>query len=237
MRIAERCDPGRYSFAPSGGISGKGNVGGRYFGTDGIRGRANTHPMTPDVAMRVGMAVGLHYRNGHRQSVVIGKDTRRSGYLIENALTAGFLAVGVDVFLLGPIPTPAVAMLTRSLRADYGVMISASHNPFEDNGIKLFDPDGFKLSRRGRGADRGADRLRHEQAACHCRSARAGQAHRRRARALRRGGETNAAAADELRRAAGSWSTARTAPATRLRRWRSKSSARRWSNSASSRMA
>jgi len=102
--------------------------------------------MTPDVAMRVGMAVGLHYRNGHRQSVVIGKDTRRSGYLIENALTAGFLAVGVDVFLLGPIPTPAVAMLTRSLRADYGVMISASHNPFEDNGIKLFGPDGFKLS-------------------------------------------------------------------------------------------
>jgi len=137
-------DPGRYYSAEL--VSGKGNVGGRYFGTDGIRGRANTHPMTPDVAMRVGMAVGLHYRNGHRQSVVIGKDTRRSGYLIENALTAGFLAVGVDVFLLGPIPTPAVAMLTRSLRADYGVMISASHNPFEDNGIKLFDPDGFKLS-------------------------------------------------------------------------------------------
>jgi phosphoglucosamine mutase len=118
----------------------------RYFGTDGIRGRANTHPMTPDVAMRVGMAVGLHYRNGHRQRVVIGKDTRLSGYLIENALTAGFTAVGVDVFLLGPIPTPAVAMLTRSLRADYGVMISASHNPYDDNGIKLFGPDGYKLS-------------------------------------------------------------------------------------------
>jgi phosphoglucosamine mutase len=124
----------------------EGHVSRRYFGTDGIRGRANTHPMTPDVAMRVGMAVGLHYRNGHRQKVVIGKDTRRSGYLIENALTAGFLAVGVDVFLLGPIPTPAVAMLTRSLRADYGVMISASHNPFDDNGIKLFGPDGYKLS-------------------------------------------------------------------------------------------
>jgi phosphoglucosamine mutase len=118
----------------------------RYFGTDGIRGRANVHPMTPDVAMRVGMAVGLHYRNGHRQRVVIGKDTRLSGYMIENALVAGFTSVGVDVFLLGPIPTPAVAMLTRSMRADYGVMISASHNPFDDNGIKLFGPDGFKLS-------------------------------------------------------------------------------------------
>jgi phosphoglucosamine mutase len=118
----------------------------RYFGTDGIRGRANAFPMTPDVALRVGMAVGLHYHNGHRQRVVIGKDTRLSGYMIENALVAGFTAVGVDVFLLGPLPTPAVAMLTRSLRADYGVMISASHNPFGDNGIKLFGPDGFKLS-------------------------------------------------------------------------------------------
>ncbi len=118
----------------------------RYFGTDGIRGRANAFPMTPDIAMRVGMAVGLHYRNGHRQRVVIGKDTRLSGYMIENALVAGFTSVGVDVFLLGPLPTPAVAMLTRSLRADYGVMISASHNPYDDNGIKLFGPDGFKLS-------------------------------------------------------------------------------------------
>src|SRR6185503_7006510 len=98
------------------------------------------------VAMNVGMAVGLHYRNGHRQKVVIGKDTRLSGYMIENALVAGFTSVGVDVFLLGPIPTPAVAMLTRSLRADYGVMISASHNPYDDNGIKLFGPDGAKLS-------------------------------------------------------------------------------------------
>ena len=118
----------------------------RYFGTDGIRGRANVHPMTPDVAMRVGMAVGLHYRNGHRQKVVIGKDTRLSNYMIETALVAGFTSVGVDVFQLGPIPTPGVAMLTRSLRADYGVMISASHNPYDDNGIKLFGPDGFKLS-------------------------------------------------------------------------------------------
>jgi phosphoglucosamine mutase len=102
--------------------------------------------MTPDVAMRVGMAVGLHYRNGRRQKVVIGKDTRLSNYMIETALVAGFTSVGVDVFQLGPIPTPGVAMLTRSLRADYGVMISASHNPYDDNGIKLFGPDGFKLS-------------------------------------------------------------------------------------------
>jgi len=119
----------------------------RYFGTDGIRGQANKAPMTPDLAMRVGIAVGNLFRNGdHRHRVVIGKDTRLSGYMIENALVAGFTAAGVDVFLLGPMPTPAVAMLTRSLRADIGVMISASHNPYQDNGIKLFGPDGFKLS-------------------------------------------------------------------------------------------
>ena len=119
----------------------------KYFGTDGIRGTANIHPMTPEVAMRVGMAAGVAFhRGGHRHRVVIGKDTRLSGYMLENALVAGFTAAGVDVFLLGPVPTPAVAMLTRSLRADIGVMISASHNPFEDNGIKLFGPDGYKLS-------------------------------------------------------------------------------------------
>ena len=119
----------------------------RYFGTDGIRGRSNTFPMTPDLAMRVGIAVGTLFRRGnHRHRVVIGKDTRLSGYMLENALVAGFTAAGLDVFLLGPIPTPAVAMLTRSLRADIGVMISASHNPFADNGIKLFGPDGYKLS-------------------------------------------------------------------------------------------
>jgi len=119
----------------------------RYFGTDGIRGQANKAPMTPDLAMRVGIAVGNLFRHGdHRHRVVIGKDTRLSGYMIENALVAGFTAAGVDVFLLGPIPTPAVAMLTRSLRADIGVMISASHNPYQDNGIKLFGPDGYKLS-------------------------------------------------------------------------------------------
>lgn len=119
----------------------------KYFGTDGIRGQSNVFPMTPDLAMRVGIAVGTIFRNGgHRHRVVIGKDTRLSGYMLENAMVAGFTAAGLDVFLLGPIPTPGVAMLTRSLRADVGVMISASHNPFEDNGIKLFGPDGYKLS-------------------------------------------------------------------------------------------
>ncbi|MFD2236113.1 phosphoglucosamine mutase [Aureimonas populi] len=122
-------------------------MGKRYFGTDGIRGKANLHPMTPDVAMKVGMAVGLAFRRGsYRHRVVIGKDTRLSGYMIENALVAGLTSAGVDVFLLGPMPTPAVAMLTRSMRADIGIMISASHNPFDDNGIKLFGPDGYKLS-------------------------------------------------------------------------------------------
>jgi len=119
----------------------------KYFGTDGIRGLANGDKLTPDLAMRVGMAAGLKFvRGDHRNRVVIGKDTRRSGYMIENALAAGFTAVGMDVYFLGPMPTPAVAMLTRSLRADLGVMISASHNPYDDNGIKLFRPDGYKLS-------------------------------------------------------------------------------------------
>lgn len=119
----------------------------RYFGTDGIRGQANRAPMTADIAMKVGMAAGVVFRNGgHRHRVVIGKDTRLSGYMLEYAMVAGFTAAGMDVFLLGPIPTPAVAMLTRTLRADVGVMISASHNPFQDNGIKLFGPDGYKLS-------------------------------------------------------------------------------------------
>ncbi len=119
----------------------------KYFGTDGIRGKANTAPMTADIALAVGMAAGLEFtRGGHPHRAVIGKDTRLSGYLLEPALTAGFIAVGMDVVLVGPLPTPAVAMLTRSLGADLGVMISASHNPFEDNGIKLFGPDGFKLS-------------------------------------------------------------------------------------------
>lgn len=122
-------------------------MGGKYFGTDGIRGRANRPPITPDIAMKVGMAAGLVFINGdHRHRVVIGKDTRLSSYMIENALTAGFLSVGVDVLLTGPVPTPGIAMLTRSMRCDLGVMISASHNPYDDNGIKLFGPDGAKLT-------------------------------------------------------------------------------------------
>jgi phosphoglucosamine mutase len=129
----------------------------RYFGTDGIRGLANSYPMTSEVALKVGMAAGKLFSNGsHRHRVVIGKDTRLSGYMIESALMSGFTAVGMDVFLLGPMPTPAVAMLTRSLRADLGVMISASHNPYADNGIKLFDPDGYKLSDE---AERGIEEL------------------------------------------------------------------------------
>ncbi|HWA89340.1 MAG TPA: phosphoglucosamine mutase [Rhizomicrobium sp.] len=119
----------------------------KLFGTDGVRGLANKFPMTPEIAMKVGMAAGRIFTRGeHRHRVVIGKDTRLSGYMIESALVAGFTAVGMDVFLFGPLPTPAVAMLTRSLRADLGVMISASHNAFHDNGIKLFGPDGEKLS-------------------------------------------------------------------------------------------
>ena len=119
----------------------------KLFGTDGIRGTANRGNMTAEVALKVGMAAALQFRNGdHRNRVVIGKDTRLSGYLLEPALTAGFISMGMDVILVGPMPTPAIAMLTRSLRADLGVMISASHNPFEDNGIKLFGPDGYKLS-------------------------------------------------------------------------------------------
>lgn len=119
----------------------------KYFGTDGIRGTANEWPVTADVALAVGMAAGRQFiRGDHRHRVVIGKDTRLSGYMIEPALTAGFIAVGMDVTLVGPMPTPAVAMLTRSLRADLGVVISASHNPYQDNGIKLFGPDGYKLS-------------------------------------------------------------------------------------------
>lgn len=119
----------------------------KYFGTDGIRGATNLSPMTAAMAMKVGMAAGAHFRRGdHRHRVVIGKDTRLSGYMLENALVAGFTSVGMDVVLVGPMPTPAVAMLTHSMRADMGVMISASHNPYADNGIKLFGPDGFKLS-------------------------------------------------------------------------------------------
>ncbi|MES1974317.1 MAG: phosphoglucosamine mutase [Pseudomonadota bacterium] len=119
----------------------------KYFGTDGIRGATNTSPMTAAMAMKVGMAAGAHFVRGeYKHRVVIGKDTRLSGYMLENAMVAGFTSVGMDVVLVGPMPTPAVAMLTQSMRADLGVMISASHNPYADNGIKLFGPDGYKLS-------------------------------------------------------------------------------------------
>ncbi len=119
----------------------------KFFGTDGIRGQANSEPMTAETCLKVAMAAALQFRHGtHRHLAVIGKDTRLSGYMVEPALVAGFIGMGMDVILLGPVPTPAVAMLTRSLRADLGVMISASHNSFVDNGIKLFGPDGFKLS-------------------------------------------------------------------------------------------
>ena len=120
----------------------------KLFGTDGVRGTANTYPMTAEMALRLGQAAGKYFRNGgtRRHSAVIGKDTRLSGYMIENALTAGLLSSGMHVQLLGPVPTPAVGLLTRSMRADLGIMISASHNPHEDNGIKFFGPDGFKLS-------------------------------------------------------------------------------------------
>jgi phosphoglucosamine mutase len=128
------------------GFSGTFRVVRKYFGTDGIRGRANG-VITPELALKVGQAAGLAFQNGdHRHRVLIGKDTRLSGYMIETALVAGFTSVGMDVLLTGPMPTPAIAMLTRSMRADLGVMISASHNPYDDNGIKLFGPDGYKLS-------------------------------------------------------------------------------------------
>jgi len=129
----------------------------KFFGTDGIRGLTNSPPMTAETALKVGQAGGTYFLRGdHRHRVVIGKDTRLSGYMMESALVAGFASVGMDVVLLGPMPTPAVAMLTKSMRADLGVMISASHNPFYDNGIKLFGPDGYKLSDE---AERAIERL------------------------------------------------------------------------------
>lgn len=122
-------------------------MSGKFFGTDGVRGQANTYPMTAEIALRLGAAVGRYFRRDVQEHrVVIGKDTRLSGYMLENALTAGFTSTGMNVFLLGPVPTPAIGYLTRSMRADVGVMISASHNPATDNGIKFFGPDGFKLS-------------------------------------------------------------------------------------------
>src|SRR6186713_784666 len=129
----------------------------KFFGTDGIRGLTNSPPMTVETALKVGQAAGTYFLRGdHRHRVVVGKDTRLSGYMMESALVAGFASVGMDVVLLGPMPTPAVAMLTKSMRADLGVMISASHNPYSDNGIKMFGPDGYKLSDE---AERAIERL------------------------------------------------------------------------------
>src|SRR6185295_5527200 len=126
-----------------------GNPSRKFFGTDGIRGRTNESPMTAAMAQRIGQAAGAHFQRGdHKHRVVIGKDTRLAGYMMETALISGFTSVGMDVVMVGPMPTPAVAMLTQSMRADMGVMISASHNKFADNGIKLFGPDGYKLSDR-----------------------------------------------------------------------------------------
>ena len=119
----------------------------KLFGTDGIRGKSNVYPILPDVALKLGIAAGTIFKtNKNHNQVIIGKDTRLSGYMIENALAAGFNSVGMNVILVGPLPTPAIAMLTRNMRVDLGVMISASHNQYEDNGIKLFGPDGYKLS-------------------------------------------------------------------------------------------
>ena len=119
----------------------------KYFGTDGIRARSNSEKLNGLTLMKLGMALGQYFKSGgHRHRVVIGKDTRLSGYMIEQAVTSGLLSMGMDVFLFGPIPTPAVAMLTKSMRADLGIMITASHNKFEDNGLKIFDKDGNKLS-------------------------------------------------------------------------------------------
>jgi phosphomannomutase len=141
-------------------LSGADFVARKFFGTDGVRGRANSHPMTADMALRLGAAAGRFFRRDdtapHR--VVIGKDTRLSGYMLENALTAGFTSTGMNVLLLGPVPTPAVGLLTPSMRADVGVMISASHNPAEDNGIKFFGPGRLQAVGRGGGGDRGPAR-------------------------------------------------------------------------------
>ena len=190
----------------------------RYFGTDGIRGLANRHPMTSEVALKVGMAAGKLFQSGsHRHRVVIGKDTRLSGYMLEAALMSGFTAVGMDVFLLGPMPTPAVAMLTRSLRADLGVMISASHNRYDDNGIKLFDPDGYKLSDDMEREIERADRGRHVGASRVGRRHRPRHARRERAGALHRVRQADAAQEPQAQRPAHRHRLRATAPPTRWR--------------------
>ena len=189
------------------------------FGTDGVRGRANSEPMTAEIAMRIGMAAGQVFNRGdHRHRVVIGKDTRLSGYMIEQGITAGFLSVGVDVLLLGPVPTPAVGFLTRSMRADVGVMISASHNPFEDNGIKLFGPDGFKLSDAVEAEIEALVAAPSKIRLAGLADDRPRQAARRRRRPLHRGGEGVGASSPRPRPASRSSSIAPMALPTRSRR-------------------
>ena len=198
----------------------------KLFGTDGVRGRANDAPMTAETALRLGQAAGRYFTNGgHAHRVLIGKDTRRSGYMLETALTAGFTSVGMNVFLVGPVPTPAVGMLTRSMRADLGVMISASHNPFEDNGIKFFGPDGFKLSDAAEEAIEAL--LDGEPRPRRPRAHRPRHPHRRRPRPLHGVRQDHLPARPAPRRAARSWSTAPTAPPTAPRRKCSGSSAPR----------
>ncbi len=209
-------------------------MAGKYFGTDGIRGRANRPPITADIALKVGMASGLVFKHGdHRHRVVIGKDTRLSSYMIENALTAGFLAVGIDVLLTGPVPTPGIAMLTRSMRCDLGVMISASHNPYDDNGIKLFGAGRRQAVGSDRGRDRGTDRRGSRQPACRADPARPRPPHRRRDRPLYRICQAHSAARPVARGAAEWWSIAPTAPAIESRPRRCGSSAPRCFRSAS----
>ena len=186
----------------------------RYFGTDGIRGRAN-RVITPELALKVGQAAGLIFRNGeHRHRVLIGKDTRLSGYMIENALVAGFTSVGMDVLLTGPIPTPAVGMLARSMRADLGVMISASHNPLRRQRHQAVRARRLQALRRGRAQDREADRFRHDQAARPAARSRPRPAHRRRAGPLYRIRQADAAQGDRVWKACAWWSIAPTAPPT-----------------------
>ena len=202
-------------------------MGRKYFGTDGIRGRANAK-ITAEVALKVGQAAGLAFQRGdHRHRVVIGKDTRLSSYMIEYALVAGFTSVGVDVLLLGPVPTPAVAMLTRSMRCDLGVMISASHNPYEDNGIKLFGPDGFKLSDEVEAADRGADGRRRRAACSPARPISAAPSASTTSRPATSNTPSGPSIATSRSRACASSSTAPTAPPTRSRPRRCGSSAPR----------
>ena len=209
----------------------------RLFGTDGVRGVANVHPMTAEMALQLGRALAYVVRNGtHRHRIVIGKDTRLSGYMLEQAIASGICSMGVDVMLSGPLPTPGIAFLTQSMRADAGVVISASHNPYQDNGIKFFSRDGFKLPDARGAADRAArarrDRPRGVPRAAPDRDAhRQGEADRRRDRPLRRVPQVASSRRTSRSTGSPSSSTAPTAPRTTWRPRCSRSSARRSSRS------